>query len=397
MAMQKLQPSIRFPHFTDDWKKETLGSLGKTVSGLTYSPKNVVDKGTLVLRSSNVKNRQIVLEDKVYVDTSRLKYNPVKKNDILICVRNGSKSLIGKNSFVTEECANEAFGAFMTVYRSKHNNFLFQNFDTDSYKRNVYRNLGARINSINKKELEKFQLFLPNAKEEKKIADFLEVVDNLISNLTKQKEKLEEYKKGVMQKIFSQEIRFKDKNGKDYPKWQTQRIKDIADINPKSNDLPNTFQYIDLESVEKGNLVKEKKITKNTAPSRARRLLRKKDILYQAVRPYQGNNLLFNKDQTSVASTGYIQIRYPDCPDYLYHYIHYSTFLKKVLQRCTGSNYPAIKSSDFQEIDIQLPSLSEQKKIALFLNHIDSISIKTTRELQALKKWKKGLLQKMFV
>src|SRR5690606_959214 len=91
--------------------------------------------------------------------------------------------------------------------------------------------------------------------------------------------------------------------------WEEKRLREICEINPKSEDLPQSFIYIDLESVENGRLMKEDVIFKDEAPSRAQRILLKNDILYQTVRPYQKNNLLFNKVGKYVASTGYAQLR----------------------------------------------------------------------------------------
>ena len=130
-----------------DWEEKKLGDVGAIISGLTYSPTDINEDGILVLRSSNVQNRRLSFRDNVYVKTSA--FNPVELNDILICVRNGSKHLIGKNAIIDKETAGVAFGAFMSVYRSNHNLFIFHYFDTDEYKNEVHKNLGATINSIN--------------------------------------------------------------------------------------------------------------------------------------------------------------------------------------------------------------------------------------------------------
>src|SRR5947209_6931689 len=110
----KFVPVIRFPDFTDEWEIKRLGDLGQVVSGLTYSPTNVNDKGVLVLRSSNIQNRHLSFEDNVFVKIDEGTFNPVQKEDILICVRNGSRNLIGKNALINKDAEGMAFGAFMT-------------------------------------------------------------------------------------------------------------------------------------------------------------------------------------------------------------------------------------------------------------------------------------------
>ena len=145
-----------------DWEVKKLGDLGDIIGGLTYNPDDINDmEGTLVLRSSNIKDGQLVFEDNVFVKVNSEEFNPVKENDILICVRNGSKSLIGKNALITKQAEGMAFGAFMAVFRSKFNKFLFQIFDTDIYYKEIHQNLGATINSINGGDLKLFKIPIP--------------------------------------------------------------------------------------------------------------------------------------------------------------------------------------------------------------------------------------------
>ena len=148
---KKLVPKLRFPEFRGalDWKETRLGQLGELVSGLTYSPDDVRETGLLVLRSSNVQNGKIALDDCVYVDPAIKGANLSQANDILICVRNGSVALIGKNALIPEGIPLCTHGAFMTVFRSKSAKFVFQLFQSDKYQKQVAGDLGATINSIN--------------------------------------------------------------------------------------------------------------------------------------------------------------------------------------------------------------------------------------------------------
>ena len=172
---------------------------------------------------------------------------------------------------------------------------------------------------------------------------------------------------------------------------------EIAEINPSNKFLPDSFIYIDLESVESGTLKKENRILKTEAPSRAQRLLIKNDILFQMVRPYQMNNLFFDKSGDYVASSGYAQIRTGENSKFIFQYLHFQKFVDKVIEKCTGTSYPAINSTDLSNITIDIPCLEEQTKIANFLSAIDDKINHCQSQIENTAVWKKGLLQKMFV
>ena len=153
-------------------------------------------------------------------------------------------------------------------------------------------------------------------------------------------------------------------------------LQDIATINPKSAPLQNTFIYIDLEAVEKGELRKIQEIMREEAPSRAQRVISNNDILFQCVRPYQRNNyihrILNTSNQQWVASTGYAQIRTTESPNYIYHLLNTDGFNRKVMVRCTGSSYPAINSEDLATIRFYFtPDKKEQLRISRLLDLLD--------------------------
>ena len=192
-------------------------------------------------------------------------------------------------------------------------------------------------------------------------------------------------------------LRFPEFSGE----WEMVSLQDIATINPKSDPLQNTFIYIDLEAVEKGELRKIQEIMREEAPSRAQRVIDNNDILFQCVRPYQKNNyihrILNTSNQQWVASTGYAQIRTTELPNYIYHLLNTDEFNRKVMVRCTGSSYPAINSEDLATIHFYYtPDKKEQLKISRLLDLLDKRIATQNKIIEDLKKLKSAISKHLF-
>ena len=197
-------PRYRFPEFRNasEWTERRLGDLGSLVSGLTYSPGDVRDDGLLVLRSSNIQDGRIALDDCVYVRSDVKGANLSRPNDILICVRNGSKSLIGKNAIIPAGLPVCTNGAFMTVFRAPAPHFVHVLLQTKTYQRQVAADLGATINSINGSQLLKYRFNVPEAAEQQRIAACLSSLDARIAAEAAALAALRQHKKGLMQRLF---------------------------------------------------------------------------------------------------------------------------------------------------------------------------------------------------
>ncbi len=179
--------------------------------------------------------------------------------------------------------------------------------------------------------------------------------------------------------------------------WEQRKLGEIAEFNPKEI-LPNEFEYVDLESVVGTEMISHRRETRITAPSRAQRVAVKGDLFYQTVRPYQKNNYLFEKDDKDyVFSTGYAQLRPYGDGHFLLGLVQTESFVKKVLDSCTGTSYPAINSNDLATLEIlYAPNISEQQKIGQYLAKLDNLITLHQRKFDQLKTAKKFFLQNMF-
>lgn len=192
----------------EDWEVVALGDIGHTIIGLTYSPNDVAEFGTLVLRSSNVQNGKLAYDDNVFVSMQLPERVIVKQGDILVCVRNGSRQLIGKCALIDENADGSAFGAFMSIFRTKYSVFVFYQFQSDLIQNQINEIMGATINQITNKDMSGFKITLPSdEKEQTAIATILSDMDEELQALEQRLGKTRQIKQGMMQELLTGRIR----------------------------------------------------------------------------------------------------------------------------------------------------------------------------------------------
>lgn len=196
-------PEIRFSGFTEAWEQRKLTEFVDFFSGLTYTPSDVQESGTLVLRSSNVSNGEIVNADNVYVRPKVVNSENVKEGDIIVVVRNGSRSLIGKHAQIKRFMPNTVIGAFMTGVRSECPSFTNALLNTTHFDEEVSKNMGATINQITGYMFSKMEFKVPSLEEQNKIGAYFEQLDHLITLHQREVEKLQNIKKSCLEKMFA--------------------------------------------------------------------------------------------------------------------------------------------------------------------------------------------------
>lgn len=406
---KKILPELRFPEFKneEEWNIEPLGDLSVEIvektKGRKYKLMSITSGAGLV--------SQIEKFGREIAGDSYKNYYVIQKGDF--AYNRSSTKLYEEGEIAMYE--NEELGAvpnsIFTCFRF-HQNKIYPPFAKYPFINNLHGNwlkkfiaVGARANGalqVNIQDLFSLPFPYPSIKEQKKIASFLSSLDEVITAHIEKLNALKNHKKGLMQNLFPQENeqvpKYRFKEYRNSGNWIVKKLNEVCEVNPSSKGLPEKFIYIDLESVEDGILKQKKHITINEAPSRAQRFLIKGDVIFQTVRPYQQNNYYFLPDDSFkyVASTGYAQLRAYESSSFLYQYVHNPNFLGKVLAKCTGSNYPAINSSDLSEITVLIPSkIQEQQKIASCLSALDEIIKAQLEKIEQLKHHKKGLMERL--
>ena len=384
-----------FKNLPSGWKVVRLGEIGKVINGLTYSPDNVSNNGLLVLRSSNINNNSIVLNnDDVYVKGIS-KFNKTLENDILICVRNGSKNLIGKSALITEKYKDLAFGAFMAIFRSNYNLFLIHIFKTNTFFKQVKNDLGATINSINNGNLLNFKIPLPPLDEQEKIAEILSTWDEAINLTINLIENKKQFKKALMQNLLTAKIRFprfKDE-------WKKIKMNDIFTEIDERSIANNQYEILSvtLNGIVPQNIHFKKRIA--SKDNSGYKILRYGNLVIGMNLWMGGIDILTNQN-IGIVSPAYRIFKIDD--KYNIYFLRNFIKTKKMLELYVlhseqGASVVRrnLNLSELLEEKIKLPNLKEQQKIAEVLTACNDEINLLILKLENLKKQKQGLMQKL--
>lgn len=396
-------PKLRFKEFSDEWEEKKLGEISEITSGLTplRSEEKFYLNGIIPWIKTSDLNNSYIKETEEKISEIALKETSIKllpKNTLLVAMYGGFNQ-IGRTGLTTMEATtNQALSAIKFKDINKFPLF-FQ--DILNYKVDYWKKVSASSRkdpNITKKDIEDFKVFYPRLEEQEKIANFFSNIDKKIS-LTKEKlELFREYKKGVMQKIFSQELRFKDSNGNDYPEWEEKRLEEILESGSKER-VENIKNYqkitikLNLKGIEK-NFSKREMV--DTKPFYIREL---NEIIIGKQNYFNGSIAIITREFAGCICSNAImsfKVRKGNVK-FIYLYLSQRDYMKKREFLANGTGQKELSEKEFLNFVIKLPILEEQQKIADFLSSIDSKIENIEKELEGLKEFKKGLLQQMFV
>lgn len=389
-------PKLRFPEFSGEWEEKKLGEIcdivmGQSPSSLAYNQS--FEGLPLIQGNADCKNRKIV--PRVY--TSEITKESIDK-DIIMSVRAPAGTVAKSN-------IHSCIGRGVCAIREKTENqeYIFQyliNYEDEWSKYSQ----GSTFDSINSNDVKGLNVPIPSLPEQQEIASLLSSVDSKIEKLERKKELWEQYKKGMMQKIFSQELRFKDENGEDYPEWEEKRLGEISDVRDGTHDSPKYIEkgypFITSKNLMANGQINFKDINyiskEDYISINKRSQVTKGDILFGMIGTI-GNPVIVTKEGFAIKNVALIKEQNNLKNNFLLQLLKSSTTEKQFHILNAGGTQKFISLGLIRDLEFNIPSLPEQEKIANFLSSIDRKIELVEQELEKNKEFKKGLLQQIFV
>jgi len=402
------KPQIRFPEFKDDWEYKSLNELlvesKKRNTDLKYGKDKVLsvsgESGVVnqiehlgrSCAGESVHNYHVVEPGNIVYTKSPLKANPYG----IIKHNKGGAGIVSTLYAVYKVKEETAFGPFLDYY-------FWLNTNTNRYLRPLVKKGAKNDMKINNAHVLKGKIFTPSVAEQKRISSFLSILDEQINITSKTINHLSRYKRGITQKIFNQEIRFKDNNGQDFPEWHKQALGTlIVEVDERTT---KSKQYPILSSTMKGIYLQSDYFTRDVASvdNTGYKILKKNQLVFSPQNLWLGNINICSNFDIGIVSPSYkiytikedlILINYfrniIKLPRMLYEYEISSEQGASVVRRNLNIDL-------FNLIPINIPSLQEQIKIADFLTSLDNLIESKQDQINHYKRWKRGLVQNLFI
>ncbi len=404
-------PTLRFPEFKGEWELKKLSTLLEFKNGINAT-KEQYGSGYKFINVLDILNNDFITHDNIIgsvnVDKIMVDKFPVNYGDILFQRSSETREEVGTACVYLDKSKTATFGGFVIRGRKIAEYepiFLNKLLKTDIARDEITsRSGGSTRFNVGQETLSSIHLNLPTLPEQQKIATFLTTVDEKLQALKQKKSLLEQYRKGVMQQIFSQEIRFKDDNGNEYSDWEEKKLGDVCEMKNgyafKSNSYSVNGKYniVTISNVQNGYL-DIKKINKiEDVPNEClkHQILEIGDLLISLT----GNvgrvcfvselNCLLNQRVGKLIPKNISKL-------FLFQLLRLEAFITQMIADSQGGAQLNLSKPDIERYEIYLPSMSEQIKIATFLSTIDEKINHCQAQITNTEVWKKGLLQGMFV
>jgi type I restriction enzyme S subunit len=407
---KQLVPALRFKEFDGEWKETTLGNLFTFKNGLN-SDKEKYGSGMKFINVLDIIGNNVITNDsiigKVEVTEKELEKNEVIYGDVLFQRSSETREEVGQANIYVDENKSAVFGGFVIRGRKKEDyNPYFMNYllkTSPARKEITTKSGGSTRYNVGQASLSEVFVNLTDVPEQQKIASFLSAVDGNIQQLTKKKELLEQYKKGVMQQLFSGQLRFKDENGNPYPDWEQKQLSEVLDQQIREVPKPSiNYLAIGIRSHVKGTFQKPNSDPKKIAMEKLF-VVKENDLVVNITFAWEGAIAIVKKEDDG----GLVSHRFPTytfktnqtSKEYFKQVIIDKKFrftLDLISPGGAGRNR-VLSKKEFMKIKWAFPCIAEQQKIATYLSRIDTKIEAVNNQITQTQTFKKGLLQQMFV
>ncbi|MDO8714351.1 MAG: restriction endonuclease subunit S [Polynucleobacter sp.] len=406
MAAKVVAPKLRFKEgkVTQEkqWSRDSIGNLFNVVSGGTPSRANqeFFQNGKHPwVRTTDLNNGFITTTSECLTDIAlRETSSKMLPEGTVVVAMYGGFNQIGRTGLLISPSAiNQALSAILPNLDTFAPYFLlsYLNYKVDAWKE--FAASSRKDPNITKEDVKSFELIFPDIKEQTKIANFLTAVDSKISQLTKKHGLLTLYKKGVMQKIFSQELRLKDDEGREFAEWSQISFADIANINMGQSPDSSTYNQdsLGLPLIQGNADIVNRKTSPRAWTSEPTKKCNPGDLILTVRAPV---GAIAKSSHAACIGRGVCAITAKEnvSIEFLYQLLFwFESYKWKAIEQ--GSTFTAVSGEDIRNLNVMSPVFKEQTKIANFLTAIDDKITNVKSQLEAAKEYKQGLLQQMFV
>ncbi|EGQ3657201.1 restriction endonuclease subunit S [Staphylococcus pseudintermedius] len=408
MTEQTNTPELRFPEYKNEWDLKKIGNLANIVRGA--SPRPIKDSkwfddnsevGWLRISDVTQQNGKIKFLQQHLSTEGQKKTRVLHESHLLLSIA----ASVGKP--VINYVKTGVHDGFLIFMKPKFNlYFMFNWLENFQLKWNKYGQPGSQVN-LNSDLVRSQDIYIPHLYEEQeKIGNFFNKLDRQIELEEQKLEKLEEQKKGYMQKIFSQQLRFKDENGNDYPEWKKKKLDDVANYrrgsfpqpygNKEWYDEKNGEPFVQVVDVDKNMKLHDKTKQKISDLAKPKSVKGFKGDIVVTLQGSIGRVALLHYDAYIDRTLLLIDSFKIEMNKNYFKYVLYLLFLKEK-ERAPGGTIKTITKKVLSNFKIDIPNVGEQEKIGKFFEKYDECIQKQSDKIGLLKERKKGFLQKMFV
>lgn len=389
MLRFKKDDGSRFP----DWEECNFGDLYKVHSGFAFKYKSYCESGVALVNGQSIQHG--------YIENSNMKYLPeaflqqykdfvLKENDIVLGLNRPITNGKLKIARIPKEYNNSLLyqrAGKIEYKKAVNDDFSYVLLNREIFKFTVKEAAGSDQPFISTSKLNDWKIKVPCLSEQQKIADFLSTIDTVIEKQKKTVSVWEERKKGVMQKLFSQEVRFKADDGSDFPKWEEKNVEDVCSV---STGKGNTQDKVDTGAY---SFYVRSPIIEHSDSY----LFDEEAVITVGDGVGTGKVFHYVKGKYNLHQRCYRMYDFREVTGKYFYYFFSTNFYRRVKSMSAKTSVDSVRMEMITKMKILVPCLAEQQKIADCLSSLDEVIEKQKATLAAWEELKKGLLQQMFV